>query len=223
MLLFLYFSIRFITHLSRLEQKSSNIYIFRCYGPIMEENGLVTSDGTKVLSVQEYDRFIQAIPESKRVIFEINMITGLRYIELQRLYENPSWYLARRNQVILPKEAQKKVKQKQIKRTIDKLPSTFSYVFRQFTEGNKPPERSSWNRDLERWSQKAGINPKVNPKTPRKTIESWMLKTGIPEIEIYSRQGHDPVTSLRHYQSLSFTNYELRDITKRLTEWGILQ
>jgi hypothetical protein len=25
-----------------------------------------------------------------------------------------------------------------------------------------------------------------------------MLKTGIPEIEIYSRQGYDPVTSLKH-------------------------
>jgi hypothetical protein len=34
-----------------------------------------------------------------------------------------------------------------------------------------------------------------------------MLKAGIPEIEIYSRQGHDPITSLRYYQSLSFTDY----------------
>ena len=45
----------------------------------------------------------------------------------------------------------------------------------------------------------------------------------IPEIEIYSHQGHDSVTSLMHYQRLSFTDYELRDIKKRLTEWGILQ
>ena len=50
-----------------------------------------------------------------------------------------------------------------------------------------------------------------------------MLKTGIPEIEIYSRQGHDPITSLKHYQSLSFTDYEMRDIEKRLIEWGILR
>ena len=48
------------------------------------------------------------------------------------------------------------------------------------------------------------------------------LKAGVPEIEIYSRAGHDLVTSLKHYQSLSFTDYELRDIKKRLTEWGIL-
>jgi hypothetical protein len=27
------------------------------------ENGLVTADGTKVLTVEEYDRFIGAIPE----------------------------------------------------------------------------------------------------------------------------------------------------------------
>jgi site-specific recombinase XerC len=178
---------------------------------------------TKVLTPEEYDMFLQSMPEAKRVIFEINTITGLRYIELQRLHENPSWYNQKRNQIILPREAQRKVKQKLVKRTIDKLPSTFSYIFRQFTNGRKPPERTSWNRDLARWSVKAGINPKVNPKTPRKSIESWMLKCGIPEIEIYSRQGHDPITSLRHYQSLSFTDYELRDIKKRLTEWGILQ
>jgi integrase len=63
-------------------------------------------------------------------------------------------------------------------------------------------------KDLERWSEKAGIDPKIGPKTPRKTIESWMLKAGVPEIEIYSRAGHDPKTSLMHYQSLSFTTWE---------------
>jgi len=186
------------------------------------ENGLITADGTKVLTVEEFDKFLQAVPEKKRVIFELNTITGLRYIELQRLYDNPEWYYKSRNQIILPAAAQKKVKQKLPKRTVDRLPSTFHYMFKDFIEGPKPPERISWYRSLERWSKWAGIKPKVGPKTPRKTIESWMLKAGIPEIEIYSRQGHDPVTSLRHYQSLSFTDYEMRDIRKRLTEWGIL-
>jgi len=187
------------------------------------QNGLVTSDGTKVLTVEEYDKFIQYIPENKRVIFEINVITGMRYIEIQRLYDNPSWYYKERNQIILPKEAQQKVKQKLVKRTIDRLPSTFPYLFKAFTEGNRPPEYSWWYRQLSNWSRKACIEPKIGPKTPRKTIESWMLKAGINEYEIYSRQGHDPVTSLRHYQSLSFTDYEMRDIEKRLTEWGILR
>ena len=186
------------------------------------ENGLITSDGTKVLNVEEFDKFIRSIPEKRKPVFEINIITGLRYIELQRLYDNPRWYNPDRNQIILPKEAQKKVKQVLQKRTIDKLPSSFPYMWKLFLAGKRPPEHSSWARDLARWSEKAGINPKVSPKTPRKTIESWMLKAGIPEIEIYSRAGHDPVTSLKHYQSLSFTEYEMRDIRRRLTEWAIL-
>ena len=56
---------------------------------IFMENGLVTADGTKVLTVEEYDRLVNAIPGSMKAIFEINTITGLRYIELQKLYENP--------------------------------------------------------------------------------------------------------------------------------------
>jgi hypothetical protein len=50
-----------------------------------------------------------------------------------------------------------------------------------------------------------------------------MLKAGIPEIEIYSRQGHDPITSLRHYQSLSFTDYEMRDIERGLLNGEFLK
>lgn len=186
-------------------------------------NGLVTADGTKVLNVEEYDKYLQAISKRYRTMFEVNVITGLRYVEMQRLYDNPKWYSELRNQIILPPEAQKKVKQKLVKRTVDRLPTTFRYIFQDFVNGPRPPDRTAWNRDLARWSEKAGIEPKVGPKTPRKTIESWMLKSGIPEIEIYSRQGHDPITSLQHYQSLSFTDYEQRDINKRLTEWGILK
>ena len=42
-----------------------------------EQNGLVTADGTKVLTVEEYDKFINSIPESKRVIFEITVLHQL--------------------------------------------------------------------------------------------------------------------------------------------------
>ncbi len=79
----------------------------------------------------------------------------------------------------------------------------------------KPPEHSSCGRDLIRWSEKAVISQKVIPKAPRKTIECLMPKTGISEVDIYSRQGHDPVTSLRHINHhlllntncMTFSNY----------------
>ena len=158
----------------------------------MEENGLVTSDGTKVLTVEEYDRFINKIPEKFRAIFEVNMITGLRYVELQRLHDNPAWYVRSRNQIILPKEAQKKVKQKQVKRTIDRLPSTFPYIFEKFINGKTPPYRTVWYDDLGRWSESAGICPLVTPKTPRKTIESWMLKRQVSQ-RLRSTQRQDTI------------------------------
>jgi integrase len=188
----------------------------------LSETVLEASDGTAVLIVEQYDKFLLSVPNRFKAIFELNMITGMRYIEVQRLYDNPSWYHAGRNQIILPKEAQRKVKQKIVKRTIDKLPHSFPYIFNAFLKGPRPPENSAWNRDLARWSTKAGFKKKVGVKTTRKSIKSWLLKSGIPEIEIYSRQGHDPITSLKHYQSLSFTDYELKDIKKRLTEWGML-
>jgi len=187
------------------------------------DNGLVTSDGTKVLTVEEYDKFINTLKDRHRVMFEVSTITGVRYIELQRLHDHPEWYIRHRNQIILPPEAQLKPKTIAPKRTVDKLPSTFYYMFKDFIEGQRPPHRVNWYNNLKRWSENAGIEPKIGPKTPRKTIESWMLKSGIPEIEVYSRQGHDLLTSLKHYQSLSFTDYEARGIKKRLTEWGILK
>jgi len=107
------------------------------------ENGLVTADGTKVLIVAEYDKFVNFIPIKFKPIFEVNTITGLRYVELQRLHDHEEWYYTERNQIILPKEAQRKVKQKLVKRTIDKLPATFPYIFKAFVEGRRPPERTT--------------------------------------------------------------------------------
>ena len=54
-------------------------------------NGLVTSDGTKVLTVEEFDRLKNSVHKTVKALFELNVITGLRYVEVQRLYENPRW------------------------------------------------------------------------------------------------------------------------------------
>jgi hypothetical protein len=105
------------------------------------ENGLVTSDGTKVLTVEEFDKFLTCITKRYKPIFELDTITGMRYVEVQRLYEQLKWYSEARNQIILPPEAQQKVKQKLVKRTIDKLPSTFPYILEKFLAGPRPPDR----------------------------------------------------------------------------------
>jgi hypothetical protein len=85
-----------------------------------------------------------------RPIFEINTITGLRYVQFQRLHDNPDGITYKKKQIIPPKEAQEKVKQKLVKRTIDKIPATFSYIFTAFVEGRRPPERTTWFENFER-------------------------------------------------------------------------
>jgi hypothetical protein len=70
----------------------------------------------------------------------------------------------------------------------------------------------------------AGINPYgLSVKTTRKTLESWMIAAGIIESAVCLRQGHDSLTSMRHYQALVFSDDELRDIKKKLTAWGIVK
>src|SRR5665811_1511958 len=57
----------------------------------------------------------------------------------------------------------------------------------------------------------------------RKTIESWCVAAGIIESSVCLRQGHDSLTSMRHYQGLAFSEDEMRDIKKQLTSWNLIK
>lgn len=179
----------------------------------------------RILTPHEYETLRAAIPKDRhRTLLDILLITGMRYVEVSRLYQHPEWYNTKRNIIHLPEEAQKKKKRKQQKRTIHPLPSMFNYLFKDFTEDIKPPSEAAWNHDLQRWAQAANINPYgLSAKTTRKTIESWSIAGGIIESSVCLRQGHDNLTSMRHYQGLAFSDDELRDIQKKLTDWGILK
>ena len=50
-----------------------------------------------------------------------------------------------------------------------------------------------------------------------------MLAAEVPPFKVYQKQGPDPETSLYHYQGLSFMDFEMDHIKKRLTEWGIIR
>lgn len=182
-------------------------------------------NGIRIFVPVEYDRFKTGIPKKRhKTLFELSTITGMRYAEIQRLHDHPEWYSESRNQIRLNEDAQKKVKRKAKERTIDLLPSTFPYILDQFFNEPAPPDIDTWNQDLKRWAVKTDFNPfGISAKTTRKSIESWMLSSGVPPFKVYQRQGHDPETSLYHYQGLSFTDIEMHQIKKRLTEWGILR
>jgi integrase len=88
----------------------------------------------KILTPSEYKALKFEIPKERhKTILDILLITGLRYEELRRLYDNPQWYNEKNNLIHLPEVAQKKVKRRQLERTIHPLPSMFSYMFRDFS------------------------------------------------------------------------------------------
>ena len=190
-----------------------------------ENRHLYTNGEIRVLTVDEYKRLERAIPkdEYKRIL-EILMITGMRYIELQRLFDNPSWYMKDRNIIHLAADGQKKHARVQKERTINLLPDSFRDKMDLFYRGCRPPEQTSWNRDLQRWSKLAGIHPYgISAKTTRKSIESYMVVAGIPETTICLRAGHTSVVSMQHYQGLAFSSDERNDIKKLLKKWDMIE
>jgi len=179
----------------------------------------------RILTPSEYHRLREAVPKDvHKTVLDVLLITGMRYVEMIRLYENPVWYNEKRNIIHLPEEAQMKHKRRQLKRTIHPLPSMFHYTMKEFFSGRHPPVESNWNRGLRKWAESAGLAPYgISAKTTRKTIESWQIAAGVLESTVCLRAGHDSLTSMRHYQGLAFSDDELRDIKKQLSDWGILR
>jgi len=177
-------------------------------------------EGSRILGPFELDKFISAIPKlTHRTMFKFFLWSGVRYIEGQRIHDHPEYYIQERQTIHLPKEAQKKVKQKIKVRYIPVkgvLADTIDYFF----EGKRPPTVQAWDKNLKAWAEKAGFNPYgFNSRMTRKIKESYFLTAGVPEIKVYLMQGHDPVTSLRHYQGLAFTREEEGEIKRRVAPW----
>lgn len=189
------------------------------------ENLHMYVNDVRILTPREYKALKAAIPtDEHKTDLDILLITGMRYAEYLRLYENHEWYNEKKNLIHLDEFAQLKHKRSQKERTIHPLPYGFSYLMKAFWNGHKPPLEATWNQNMQRWAKKAGLNPfGMSVKTTRKTIESWQISAGINESTVCLRAGHDSVTSLQHYQGLAFSDDEQRDIKNQLNEWAILK
>lgn len=185
------------------------------------DHEVIKVKGIRILGPFEVDQFLAAIPKDHhKTMFEVLLWSGIRYVELQRLHEHPEWYWPNRRNIHLPEQAQKKAKRRQLERDIHPIPPQLESIMRYFFKGPKPPSRQAWDQNMGRWARLAGMKPEgFSSKTTRKTIESWMVTAGIPVTTICLRQGHDSVTSMRHYQGLPFTDAEKREIKKRLAGW----
>ena len=150
---------------------------------------------------------------------EALLYSGMRYIEVQRLYENPNWFNG--DTIHLTKDAIKKKKATISERYVH-LNQAGRRAIRYFLSGkNNLPDYSTWRENLKRWMKKARLYPDyMSPKTTRKTWESWLVWYYQEKIAtIFGSQGHNELTALRHYVNLPFNTGDKEEMKAFLEGW----
>ena len=134
----------------------------------------ILKGGVRILRPIEYEQ----LREGAKILdnqtrLDVLLLTGLRYVEAQRLRKNPDWLDTKF--IHLPEYAQKKAKRKQKERWI-KLSGNGITVLPYFFKTSPLPTWGAWTENLERWAARTGLDPEgMSPKTTRKTWESWMV------------------------------------------------
>ncbi|MFW6145482.1 MAG: site-specific integrase [bacterium] len=182
---------------------------------------MIIKNGTRVLRPSEFKKLLSAIPSKKnQLIVQAMLYSGMRFVELKRLMNNPNWLMSS-GFVYLPKEASRKARRKQVERWV-RLNKKGYRVIRQLLRSKyRLATRQSYNEMLKLWAKKAGIGATgMCVKTFRKTLESWLV-SAYPEriLEITLSQGHNELTSVRHYLNMPFDENDKKSILKFLNKW----
>ena len=180
----------------------------------------IVKSGVRVLRPGEY----QLLHESARSLenqtrSDALLLTGLGYVEAQRLQTNPDWIGGRF--VHLPPSAQRKVKRQQKERWV-RLSSKGASLLPYFFKTKPLPTWKGWSQNLERWATNAGLDPVgLGPKTLRKTWESWLVAS-YPErvLEVFLSQGHTQMTALSHYLGLPFSSVDKEAMREYVSGWA---
>jgi hypothetical protein len=179
----------------------------------------IVKSRVRILRPDEYELLREGAKTlDNRTRLDALLLTGVRYVEGQRLQSHPSWL--DQKFVHLPEWAQRKVKRRQKERWI-RLSSRGVTLLPHFFEKNPLPDWKTWGEDLERWAKRAGLNPVgLGPKTSRKTWESWLVSC-YPErvLEVFLSQGHTETTALQHYLNLPFTNSDKPQMQEWVSGW----
>ena len=175
---------------------------------------------TRILRPCEAISLIDSIPKRKHETqFKALLMSGMRYIEAQRLFEQPEWIDGQF--IHLPAFAVKKTKRKQKERWV-RLNPLGREVVKNFLELNTNlPTWQTWTENLRRWAEKAGLDPTgLSPKTTRKTWESWLVYHYPDKLtNIVLSQGHTVLTAIQHYINMPFTEGDKNGMREFVEGW----
>jgi len=176
--------------------------------------------GTRILRPNEFRQLLDGCPKTDyRTILQTLLYTGIRYIELQRFQEYPSWFDG--DFLHLPQEASRKKKRTQRERWI-RLNQQGKMIVEYFTRvKTHVPTYVSWNMNLKCWARRAGMDDTgLSVKTTRKTWESWLMFYYPQQIaSITLSQGHTAITSIQHYVNMPFTEPDRLEMKNYVEGW----
>lgn len=179
----------------------------------------ILKGGVRILRPCEYELLRRGAEKlANQVRLDALLLTGLRYVEAQRLREHPEWFDGKF--IHLPEYAQLKAKRRQRERWV-RLNPQGQQILPFFFKGPPLPSWKAWSEALRRWAARANLDPAgLGPKTTRKTWESWLV-AAYPEriTEIFLSQGHTELTSLKHYLNLPFTEVDRLEMRKWTLGW----
>jgi integrase len=182
---------------------------------------MIEKNGVRILTPFEFDRLLNAITKQDyKILLNVALYTGARYVELQRLQKHPEWLKMDRRCIYFPREAQRKKKRKLKDRYVYLTSAALNYI-PLFFKIRKLPLIQQWNQLLKAWAEKAGIGGDgISAKTTRKTWESWLAVSYPDRLDhVCMNQGHTNLIAMRHYLQLPFTDDEKREIKNRTVGW----
>lgn len=184
-----------------------------------------------VLTPQEFNRLLEQPQKDvsvHKVRLEFLLNTGMRYAEAKRfVFEDYNY----KNRVIHKPQTGKTNKQKErwihlTPKYNEKLNSVRELLKLKDTEGLEFPTLSGYQKNLERWFKKAGINHVRKGqekgdlvKMFRKTRECWYVVSGFDSSLVALDQGHTDLIQLAYYLSNPFGEVETREIMAWSEGW----
>ena len=177
--------------------------------------------GVRILRPSEYEAILEGCTKKRhRTMLQTLLYTGMRYIELQRFQEYPSWFSG--EFIHLPHLlAEKKVMRTQPERWV-RLNQQGKMIVEYFLQIKEPlPAYQNWRDNMRRWARTAKIGDMgMGAKTLRKTWESWLMfyYPGFMA-DITLSQGHDTVTSIQHYLNMPFNELDHMQMKNYVEGW----
>lgn len=176
--------------------------------------------GVRILRPNEWEALLKNVVRKRhRIMLQTLLYTGMRYIELKRFQDYPSWFTG--DFIHLPRIADRKVHRTQPERWV-RLNQQGRMIVEFFLHiDEKLPAYQNWRDNMRRWAKNAGLAEEgMSVKTTRKTWESWLMFC-YPEYmaDITLSQGHDTVTSIQHYLNMPFTEVDLLQMKNYVEGW----